>query len=131
MTIPRIGLAAAFSMLPCAGAFAGQQPVERTESLAVNAERLLGRWSADEDCLGGTTLRADGTFALGDGGGRWRLSGSTLTVTLERPPSGGRNIELGEGGTAFVAMDGPDAIVVDYGWESGGYKMFIRYRRCG
>ena len=111
---------------PCA--LAAQAPA----TVAVSAEQLIGRWSAAEDCREGTTFRADGTYSVNDGDGRWQLSGANLTMVLERPPRvQPRDVTLGQEERALIEMDGSDTLVADFGWTTGGYGMKIAFTRCG
>lgn len=92
----------------------------------------MGRWTLAVDCSGGTTFLSDGTYTLGNGRGRWSLSGSTLTLHLEQEPTDVHPAgQLGGGGVANVRIDGPDEMLVDYGDVVGGHSYVFVFRRCG
>ena len=124
-------------------------PTVRPRSLLSPAERaaapltrdwLVGYWvwagSMSHRALGAedgicqaddaTAILPDGTYRMGDGGGRWTFDGSRLTMLLEQVPSiQYMLLRLGDGGVARIRKTGPDEIGVRW---SGAPE--ARFARC-
>jgi hypothetical protein len=76
---------------------------------------LVGYWDHEQNCgsRSGTSLWPDGRYTMNDGYGRWSLSGSTITISEERPPSMQfMQVRLGDPGTATLVRKGPNEILV-------------------
>ena len=90
----------------------------RREVSTLTREWLVGYWALDGDCAFplDTGLWPDGSYTMGEGGGRWTLSGDTLTIIQHRPPGiEFMRLRLGDPGRSRVRMASPDRILVD--WE--------------
>lgn len=103
-------------------------PAQRAIS-PITTEWLVGYWGYNGRCRPpylDTALWPDGTYTMGDGSGRWALSGKTLTVRGERRPS----IEfmyrrLGDPGVSTLRKTGPNEVQVR---ATDGPD--VLYRRC-
>lgn len=108
-------------------------PEERKTS-PLTQEWLVGYWAYEgAGCGPGmeTSLWPDGTYTMGDGSGRWALSGSTLTIAQETAPSiSYMQVRLGDPGPSTVRKHGPNEMQVDWagGIEAGGAGG--RFIRC-
>ena len=74
---------------------------------------LVGSWAPEGRCdaLLDTALRADGTYGMGDGGGRWSLVGDRLTISeARRPGIQLMQARLGDPGISILRRLGPDRL---------------------
>ena len=74
---------------------------------------LVGSWAPNGRCdaLLETALRFDGSYRMGEGGGRWSLAGDRLTIVEEQPPGiQFMQVRLGDPGTSTLRRLGPDAL---------------------
>jgi hypothetical protein len=104
-------------------------PAER-EAGGLTRAWMVGYWAYEGNCRSRleTALWADGNYTMGDGGGRWSLSGNRLTIVEQRPPGiQFMRVRLGDPGPSTIRKLGADLIEVR--WEGGGLPS--RFVRCG
>ncbi|HEY0014210.1 MAG TPA: hypothetical protein VGB79_15310 [Allosphingosinicella sp.] len=106
-------------------------PLRRTSP--VTRQWLVGYWAYNGQCEDDseTALWPDGTYTMGQGGGRWSLVGSTLKMRLERLPGEEfMQVRLGDDGSSEIRKTGSDEMQVEWG---GGLKAGgagARFVRC-
>jgi len=86
---------------------------------------LVGYWDHDQACHSGagTFLRADGSYSMNDGSGRWSFEGDSLTIVEQKPPSVRIfQARIGDAGRSRVEKVGPTTISVS--WDGGGKAQF-------
>ena len=107
-------------------------PEQRVKS-PITAEWLVGYWAYSGLCDSDTetALWPDGSYTMADGRGRWSLTGSTLTMTLERRPSVEfMQVRLGDHGSSELRKIGPDEMQVEWGGGIGAGGAGGRFIRC-
>ncbi len=74
--------------LPGTPALGGKEPLAGggggggSGGAIISAQALVGRWADNPDCSMDVTFFSDGTFSsFNGGGGNWRLSGNSLTLS--------------------------------------------------
>ncbi len=105
---------------------------EQRAASPITSEWLVGYWSLG-DCQSDheTALWPGGTYSMAAGPGRWKLSGSTLTMTMEkRPDIELMQVRLGGAGSPTLRKIGPDEMQVDWGGGLGAGGVDRRFFRC-
>ena len=106
--------------------------IEELSASPITKEWLVGYWAYEGNCdQEETSLWPDGTYTMGDGNGRWSLTGSTLIVEpVKLPSTSYMQVRLGDGGPAQLRKLGPNAMQVDWGGGMVAGGAGGRFLRC-
>jgi hypothetical protein len=91
------------------------------ESSPLSKQWLTGYWAYEGACSSEleTAIWPDGTYTMGDGRGRWSLSGDSLIVQVDRPATVQMmQVRLGDEGTSSVRKVGANKLHVSWGSDS-------------